>query len=203
MKKYLLVFSILIVIGACQSAEQKEAKKLEANFKTFFQENYLDSTAILDSFKFIKLDTITERMLLLEQSAVLTQQFESLSEIYKLNTRAMSNGIDQMKLYRMIESPELVAMERKEVEEKSKKGDIIKAELDTVLTVIEQLEKKYLKADSLTPIGFQGKCAYQVRLKDKSVKQDTTFILVNLNKDIIDRKDFLNLPYKVDYDKID
>ena len=47
------------------------------------------------------------------------------------------------------------------------------------------------------------KCLYQIRNKDKSIKRDTAYIILNLNKDIIIRKDFLNLPYVFDYDKFD
>ena len=103
----------------------------------------------------------------------------------------------------MIESVDLVAIEKKEALEKSEKGKKIKTEIDSLQSVIKSIDDKALIADTVKPVGFQAKCFYQIRLKDKSVKQDTTYILLNLNKDIIKRKDFLNLPYNVNFDKLD
>ena len=72
--------------------------------------------------------------------------------------------------------------------------------LSKVLNGIVEIEKI---SDSVNAIAFQAKCFYQLRNKDKSIKRDTAYIILNLNKDIVIRKDFLNLPYVIDYDKFD
>ena len=195
--------SIAILLISCKNEKQQESEKLESNLKTFYIENFKDSTSTLDSFRLVKIDTISQSMLLFEQSSVLNNQLESLIDIYRLNTKSLSNSVDQMRLYRMIESPDLVAIEKKDALEKSEKGKKIKTEIDTLQSVIKSIDDKALIADTVKPVSFQAKCFYQIRLKDKSVKQDTTYILLNLNKDIIKRKDFLNLPYTVDFDNLD
>ena len=71
-----------------------------------------------------------------------------------------------------------------------------------MMSIVKTIDSKTKNADTIKAIGYQAKCIYQVRFKDKSVKQDTTFIILNINKDIVKREEFLNLPYKVDLDKL-
>lgn len=194
---------IIISLVACKSQNESETESLQNNCKTYFIENFKDSTSTLDTFKLVKIDSISERMLLFEQSSVLNNQLESLIELYKLNTNSLSNSVDQMQLYNMLGSSDLAAIEKKDVLNKTEKGKELKSEIDTVMALIKTIDVKSLIADTLKPIGFQAKCYYQIRLKDKSVKQDTTFILLNLNKDIINRNDFLKLPYTVNFDKFE
>jgi hypothetical protein len=199
-----IVIALLVIsLAACKSEKEKEKERLQSNCKTYFIENFKDSTSTLDTFKLVSIDTISESMLLFEQSSVLNNQLESLIDLYKLNTRTLSNSVDQMRLYGMLGSSELVAIEKKDALKATEKGKVIKFEIDTLMAIIKTIDDKSLTADTIKPIGFQAKCYYQIRLKDKSVKQDTTFILLNLNKDIIKRKDFLKLPYTIDFDKFD
>ncbi len=101
----------------------------------------------------------------------------------------------------MLGSQDLVDIEKKDFDEEKKKGKSIKSEIHTVMSIIKGIDSSANMADTTKPIGFQAKCLYQVRLKDKSIKRDTAFILLNTNKDIIKREDFLKLPYKIDFDK--
>lgn len=195
----LIIFSIV----ACQRQNERETENLQNNCKTYFIENFKDSTSTLDAFKLVKFDNINERMLLFEQSSVLNNQLKTLINLYKQNTKLATNGADQIRLYGILGSSDLVAIEKRELLLRIEKGKAIKSEIDTLMAVIEKIADKSLIADTLKPLGFQAVCYYQIKRKDKSVKQDTTFILLNINKDIINRNDFLKLPYTVNLDKFD
>lgn len=193
---------IIIFLVSCKSEKERESQKLQSDLNTYFQANLMDSTSALDSFRVIKIDTITQRMLLSEQSSVLNGQIDNLLELYELSNKGISNSLDKMKIYSMLESQDLVDIERKDIDKEKAKRELVKAELDTVMAIVKTIDDKALSADTTKPIGYQAKCFYQVRLKDKSVKQDSTFIILNVNKDIVKRTDFLKLPYNVDFEKL-
>ena len=102
------------------------------NYQPIFNINLKDSTAVLDSFKLVKVDTITQKMLLFEQVSVLNNQLDYLLDIYKLTNQKMSNSIDQMRLYGMLNSKTFVDIEKNDFDKVSEKSKEIKAELDTV-----------------------------------------------------------------------
>ena len=197
-----IICSLFFVhLTACKDAKEKELDAFQSNLKTYFLANLMDSTATIDTFRLIVIDTITQRQLLNEQYNVLSGQLDNLIEIYKLNTKSLSLDVDQIRLYRMIESEDLVDIQRKEAKNHMDKGNLMKAEMDTLTKILSGIETKEKSADTIRPIGFEAKCFYQIRNMDKSVKRDTSFILLNINKDIVKRKDFLQLPYVVDFDK--
>jgi hypothetical protein len=111
--KITFFISIIIFLISCKTEKELEKEKLERNLRTFYIENYKDSTSTLDSLRLLKIDTITQAMFLLEQSKDLFNQFEILSELYSLNTKSLSNSVDQLNLYKMVYSPDLVAIEKK------------------------------------------------------------------------------------------
>lgn len=206
MNKYLTIIisiSLTSFMIACKSKTEQQNENLQNDLRTYFTANLKDSASALDSFSLIKVDTISQQMFLFEQSSVLNNQLDYLIDIYKLNTQKLSNSVDQMRLYRMLESQDLVDIEKKDFEKQKENGASIKSEIDTVMSVIKGIDSAANLADTTEPVGFQAKCLYQVRLKDRSIKRDTTFILLNTNKDIIKRDDFLNLPYRIDFDKFD
>lgn len=200
-RNQIYTLSIAIALLSCKSKQQIESEKLESNLKTFYIENFKDSSSTLDSFRLITIDTITQKMLLAEQSSVLTNQLGTLLDFYELNTKSLSNSVDQMRLYRLIESNELLTIAKNEAFEKSKKLHDIKMEIDSMQKIIQNIEDNIVTSDTINAIGFQAKCFYQIRRKDKSVKQDTTYIILNLNKDVQTKKDFLKLPYIIDFNK--
>lgn len=199
--KALIFLTFVVSLFACKSGEEKEQRKLQDDMQLYFKANLMDSTSTFDSFRLVKIDTITQKMLLFEQSSVLGRQLDNLIKLYKLSNQDLSNSVDQMRLYRMLESRDLVEIEKKNFEKKKDKGQQIRYEIDTLMSITKNIDSSAKYADSITAIGFQAKCFYQLRRKDKSVERDTTFILLNMNKDIVKRSDFLKLPYEVDFDK--
>jgi hypothetical protein len=197
-----LLFTICIYLFSCKDEAEKLSQELQNDLQTYFKVNLMDSTSKLDSFRLIKIDTITQRMLLYEQSYVLGSQLDDLIEIYKLSNQDLSLSVDQMQLYRMLESRTLMEIEKKDFDKKKEKGLQIRKEIDTLMAITNTIDSLAKIADTTKPVGFQVKCFYQLRRMDKSVERDTTFILLNINKDIIKRADFLKLPYSVDFDKL-
>lgn len=185
---------------ACKTAKEKEVDTLQSNLKTYFIAHLADSTSSVDSFRLIKIDTLTEVELFGEQYQVLSKQLKSLLGLYSLNTQNLSNSVSQMRLYRMIGSTGLVEIQRNDIKKITEKGGLMMAEIDTVVKIIDVIAQKEERADTLKPVGFEARCFYQLRNKDKSVKRDTTYVQLNVNKDIVKRKDFIKLPYDVKFD---
>jgi hypothetical protein len=197
----LLFISFSII--SCSNKNDIQNEKLRKDLSTFFLSNLNDSSVLLDSFSLIKIDTITEYMKLNEQFSVLNNQQQFLLELLKNKNNELSIISDKIKLYRMIGSRDLVNIEMKNTEEIQEKFKLLRKEFDSLRKVLISIIDNQEKADTVKPIAFQAKCLYQIRNKDKSIKRDTAYIILNLNKDIINRKDFLNLPYVIDYDKFD
>lgn len=200
--KYILVLLFwTILIYSCKSQQEKEEETLTGDLRVFFKSNISDTTSTIDSFRLIKIDTITQFDVLREQSNILSNNLEELLGLYKLNTLTLSNDVSQLKLYGMLGSATLVDVQRESVNKTAEKGKAIKAEIDTLQKVTENIQLQISKADTIKPIGFEAQCFYQLRLKDKSVKRDTTYIQLNQNRDIIKRTDLVSTPYEVDFSK--
>ncbi|MBA3283884.1 MAG: hypothetical protein H0U27_02330 [Nitrosopumilus sp.] len=197
----LLTFVIILVFVNCADNVKLENKKLENDLKSYFNANLEDTTSIVDSFYVVSIDTITPRMILYEQSSVLYADMERLIEYYELTGEVVSSKIDQVRLYKMLGSQSLVDIGKEDIDNEHKKFKLIGDDLDSLQSIINSIEEKLKNADSITTAGYQAKCFYQIRRKDKSVKQDTTFIILNKNKDIVARDEFVNVPFKLDFDK--
>lgn len=196
------LFLILIFFISCKDARKSETQSLENNLKTYFKSK-IDSSSAIDSFHLVKLDTISQFNLILEQNEILTKQYRALVDLLRKNTQDLQSKGDQLRLYRMLNSSELMDVQKREVDECIEKSGLIKKEIDTVSKVVDKLIKDMASADTIHPIGYQASVFYQIRNKDMSVIRDTGVIMLNLNKDIIDRKEFTKLPYTVDLEKLD
>lgn len=192
---------IIFALNSCQSESEKKSIKLNQNLKSFFTENYIDSSMSIDSFRLIRIDTISKHDLLYEQSHKLLDDYELLTSHLEMNRQKISLSVSQMKMYKLIGSNELFEIEKKDYDEIIKKTNIILKESDTVKIIIDALIDSSKNADTLKPVNYLAACFYQIRNKDKSVQRDTAYIYLNKNHDIIKRADFLNMPYKVDFEK--
>jgi uncharacterized protein with NAD-binding domain and iron-sulfur cluster len=203
--KRISCFCLIVILFAvsCSNKNDFQNEKLRNDLSTFFVSNLNDSSVLLDSFYLLKIDTITEHMKLSEQFLVLSNQQKFLLELLKNKTDELSLISDKIQLYRMIGSQDLVNIEMKNVEENQDNFKLLNTEIDSLRKVLISVLDTQKKADTVKPVAFQAKCLYQIRNKDKSIKRDTAYIILNLNKDIVIRKDFLNLPYVFDYDKFD
>lgn len=200
--KIIVFVTLGIYFISCKNETEAQNKKLQNDLQTYFKASLMDSTSTLDTFRLIQIDTITQRMLLLEQSSVLRNQLDYLIDFYKLSNQDLSLSVDQMQLYSMLGSRDLVKIEKNNFDKKNEKGKQIRDEIDTLMSITKVIDSSAIKADTTKPVGFQAKCFYQLRRTNKSVERDTTFILLNLHGDIVNRSDFLKLPYNIDFDKL-
>jgi hypothetical protein len=203
--KRISFFGLIVILFAvsCSNKNDIQNEKLRKDLSTFFVSNLNDSSVLLDSFYLLKIDTVTEHMKLNEQFSILNNQQQFLLELLKNKIDELSLISNKIELYSLIGSRDLVNIEMKNVEKNQENSKLIKNEIDSLSKVLNGIVEIEKISDSVNAIAFQAKCFYQLRNKDKSIKRDTAYIILNLNKDIVIRKDFLNLPYVIDYDKFD
>jgi hypothetical protein len=201
MKFTFWLFFLFLTLISCKSQKDKENDRLTVNLREYFNNNLPDSSATIDSFLLLKIDTLTQVNKLRGQVIALHNDSEQLLEFYKLNNSKLSIQISQLKLYEMLESSTLVTIQKDDVNKTIKKGKEISAELDTIQKISQNIISQIATADTIKAIGFEAKCLYQLRLKDRSVKRDTAYFILNPNKDIMQYKDWLNIPYSVSFNK--
>ena len=139
----IFIISTFVFLSGCKSEKQKEADTLESNLKVNFIANIQDTTISVDSFRLLKIDTITQSMLVLEQYEVLSKDLEELIGLYKNSTQLLSSKVDQLKLYSMLDSKTLVEIQQSEVKSQGNKGNLIKKEIDTLSKIIDVIDARY------------------------------------------------------------
>ena len=203
--KYLqIILAILFIICTVSCSNQKDIhnESLRKDLSIFFMATLNDSTVKLDSFLLLKIDTITEKQRLIQQMLVLINNNQYLLELLKNDYSQLSIIAKKIKLYGLLESEILIDSEREDYSKKLENSKLLNKEMDSISNIITKIQKEISYSDSIIPIAFQAKCLYQIKALDKSISRDTTYILLNLNKDIIKSEDFLKLPYKLDYNRI-
>jgi hypothetical protein len=194
--KRIFSFCALIFV-ACSSTSDHNAKKEDklAELRVHLDEKLkaIDPTNKLDSFQLIRIDTLTRRdkySLLNETLADSVNRIRLRTELY---TELYNANLKLVTLSKRSSSPEYIA-NKAEAEENKK-------ELKNLAEESKQLELRSFYCDSLLKtsdtikaIGYKATCLYQMRRKDRSVLTDTAYILMNLNKDIIRKEEFINMP---------
>lgn len=183
----------LLTIVACVNNQPKAVKKDKvAGLKIRFEEGLkmLDSTFKVDSFKVLHIDTLTERDKLnmlnkvVEDSLQETNlRMEALMEFYKSNTKLASMVRISKK------SP--VNFYKTEAEKIKRNYDQYDGRLRNWKSDSLRYDSLLKICDTIKPIGYEAICLYQVKRKDHSVIKDTTYMLMNLDKSIVRREDFL------------
>lgn len=197
----ILVITLFIFIISCSSNRNNQDENLRKDLSVFFTTNLNDSSVTLDSFLLIKIDTISEKQKLNEQASTLLDNQDYILKLLENDKNQLSIISEKIKLYRLLESKSLVDIEINDFKKIIENTKIESKELDSISVITKKLLDAAIYADSIKPIAFQAKCLYQIKNLDKSIKRDTVYIFLNLNKDIIKKVDFLSLPYVFDYDK--
>lgn len=201
MRCSLIIFSSILLICSCKNSKDNQQEKLIGNLKTYFRANFMDSTENLDSLRILKIDSLNKIQILGEQNTVLGNSFDHLMELYKLNLKSMTNDAEEIALLRNMGDQTLLDIQYKDLDNDKEQGKLMKIQLDTLIKIMNDIGEKMKKVDTTKKVGFQLKCFYQIRQKDKSVKRDTVYLFLNENKDIISREDLIKVPYTVDFDK--
>lgn len=192
---------IVFTLISCQSESEKKSIKLNNDLKSFFTENYIDSSMLVDSFRLIRIDTISKHELIYQQTNRLLEDYESLTSYLVNNREKINLTLSKMEMYKIIGSKDLFEIEKKDYNKLLKNSSAIMEESWIVKKNIDALMDSIKNADTAKPINYLAACFFQIRNKDKSVQRDTAYIYLNKNQDIIKRADFLNMPYKVDFEK--
>lgn len=195
MKRIISLFTLTIIAFSCKEQPKITQDDKIAELRVHLEERFkaIDRTNKVDSVKLISIDTLTERDKYILLKEALTDSLERVmlrmevvAELYNANLRLMN--ISKRRSIAEYESYKAEAEENK-------------SEGAAVDSVSKQLESKVLYYDSLlnitetkTPIGYKAVCLYQLRRKDRSVSKDTANILMNLDKNIVRKEDFIKLP---------
>ena len=197
----LLCAILIFTLSSCKSEKEREVEKLHNDLSIYYSENLKDNNTTIDKFVFVKMDSISQHTKLKGQYSYLNNDLEKLMDFYRNISDSLKLSAMQIKIYGILGSQELVDIEKEKVNKISDKSDKIKNEMDSLIYHLRKIELKLKKSDTIMPVGFQAVCYAELRNKDKSIKKDTVFILLDMHKDILSRIDFLKLPYVVNYDQ--
>ena len=195
MKCIISLFTLAIVACSCKNQPKTAQDDKLAELRVHLEERLkaIDPANRVDSVKLISIDTLTQRDKYSLLKEALTDSLERaklrievVAELYNANLRLMN-----------------LSKRRSSTEYESYKAEAEenKSEVEAVDSISKELESKVLYYDSLlnitetkTPIGYKAVCLYQFRRRDRSVSTDTANILMNLDKNIVRKEDFIKLP---------
>ena len=192
------IFSLCaLTFVACSSTSDHNVTKEDklTELRIHYEESLkaIDPTNKLDSFQLIRIDTLTQRDKYSFMHEVLADSLNRIKLRMELYTELYNANLKLANLSKRSSPPEYNSYKAEAVENKK---ELEKSEEES-----KHLELQTLLYDSLlridntaSPIGYKAVCLYQLRRKDRSVLNDTAYILMNLNKDIIRREDFIRIP---------
>ena len=186
--KYIVPFLLLF---ACNSNGKtiSEAKEKELKVRFVSQNKQIDPNSRVDSFAFVKLDTITLQKKYAAIAFNFMDEWEKQNQLMKIENDLLVKRIQLMRLSRE---------QKDSLEEQSKEE--AKQSLDTIALIEKRVQEAQTKmnyydslskrADSVKPIGYEAICIYRVSLPDWTQQLDTAYIILNKNKSIVSRDEF-------------
>jgi hypothetical protein len=164
---YKLSFVYLVLAGSCKPDEKKILlPDLRPNFSYLL--NQKDSTLVLDSFYFIKTDTMNEK------KALIHQRFPYFNILTKINGQLawVSNKRDSFHKAPSANDLETIAY--------------LNSEKNFVNHEIDSLSQLIVHADSLTPVGYRAFYKATVSKKGQFVVSDTVPYSISLQMKVSD-----------------
>ena len=194
MKLILLLTSLAIATFSCNNKSVKLSEVKVNELRTHFVEllKDYDSTAKLDSFRFIRLDTITPKIIYNVLFNSITKKHEYDMKILKSDLDIYKSQVQMLRISAGL-SKSLFQTYKEETDDQNKK---IQTRLhnDSLLELdMKNINDLMAKADSQTLKYYQAVVLYQYKRKDMSVKKDTGYVYLNLDKNIIRVEDFNKL----------
>ena len=165
--KCILYFGILFMFFglACKAPEKKiTLPDLRPHFQALL--NRKDSTLTLDSFYFIRLDTMNERTALIHQRFPFYNILERINRQLQKQDTIRLNGIPSADAIQNIE--------------------YLNEEKTYVTKQIDSISRLIGVADSLTPIGYQAFYKVTIQKKDQFVVSDTIPYAISLKMTVSD-----------------
>lgn len=192
MAKIFLSILLTAILCSCQHAKVKAISDTkETELRTFFLETYkgIDSTIKIDSFRFVRLDTISLKEKYFYAAGRLSDRIEECTEEAKKNNELLQTELQLMRLYSGL-STSLYKNASDDFDKYHQKVSDAIAKGKGLIAKQDSLNKLATKSDSLNPVGYEAICLYQIRYKDQSIKKDTAYIVLNQEKNIVKREDF-------------
>jgi hypothetical protein len=184
--KYFLPLFLFI---ACTQRGKPLSEAKENELKKYFVSQYkqIDASSRVDSFALVKLDTITEQKKFVSIALSFMDEWEKQNQLMKLENQLLQKRIELMQISKGKEGAEQTKQEAKQ-------------SLDTIGAIEERIkdaQKKMAyydsiskKADSVKPIGYEAICIYKIYRKNWTEQTDTAYIILDKNKDIVNRQTF-------------
>lgn len=188
MRSLFLAFTVLIF--GCGSKTLISTSK-ENEYRTYFSSRLkdYDSTASIDSFCFIRYDTLTQFSKLIGQYNNALGDLELNSKLLDLENKKMNLTGQELLLYRNLDN-NLFEQEKMEAKNEIDSGRAIEEKVFQLKRRVNFYDSLLKKADTVKTIGYTAVCFYQVRNRDQSVKKDTFRVILNTDMNIITPKDF-------------
>ena len=181
-----LFFVFACNLNGAPISEAKE-KELKAHFVSQFKQ--IDPNSRVDSFAFVRLDTITLQRKYVALSFNYMDEWEKQNQLMKIENDLLQKRIQLMRLSKDQEN----SLQEQAKEEAKHSLDTISViekraqEAEQKMNYYDSLSKK---ADSLKPVGYEAICIYRISLPDWTQQLDTAYIILNHNKNIVSREEF-------------
>lgn len=195
MKYFSHLILTLILVYSCKPKNDapladKTLTEIRTNIEHRIKES--DSTLRIDSVRFIKLDTVTEKEHYWYTLRQILNDLDIVDRTRDYYKRIADIKVDQMKMYRILESQDLVETTGKDAKENIEKAREMIALSEQMELEYDSLRKITLTADSIKPKYYEVASLVQYRKKDESVKKDTFYTLLNLEKNILEWEELAN-----------
>ncbi len=189
---FFLILTALSAINCKTKTNDKPTEKQLADFRTHFlaRRSAIDSSSVLDSFRFVRLDTVTALDRVREQAQIKADRLHEINDQLDKALASAHNNVDIAKLYARLDRT-MFENYRDEAQHDKVLADTLNAQADLLMKEINGLVGKFNTTDSIRAIGFEAICFYQTHQKDLTVSRDTAFIFLNINKDIVKREELL------------
>jgi hypothetical protein len=192
--RYLLFIATTIsfALGSCKTRDAVALSDHQIDEAKIYITSVLkkfDSTSTLDSFRYLRLDTLYEKNKynfladdIREQIDDDNAEMKQLLDKFKDDIRmaSLSSGLSNS-LYQNYKGEAEDAKDK--MQELQKKTEDLSEKFDSAAA-------RHNRADSTKPLAYYGVYYYQLRHQNRSVKTDTAYVLMNLDKNIIERETF-------------
>jgi hypothetical protein len=191
-----LAFMIAVCYISCQ---QSENDKLSENLRIYCEGKVkdIDSLNHLDSMRVIKIDTITQRDILIFKSNKTLKRNDSLKSELEYLSEKFNTNYKLAKLSSGISSTLFDNYKTEALDNNTKLQNIIIL-MKANLSKSDSLLKLAKTADSISPVHFQAISLIQYTRKDRSVYRDTAYVDLNIEKQIVRPADMNKLYYSID-----
>lgn len=201
MRYKIVYFFILftLIVTACKSKNEELIEKINDNGIHFIKTNFLEfkktneSAGDIDSIKFIKIDTVTEKMNLVVLHKNLDNKYETFKEKAEEQSGITRGILREMQIYSMLGDKSLLSLSNKDFEESNKKYKLLVDSMKLINSKMERIIDLYEKSDSVKLVNYRAKFLIKRKLKDKSIASDSLYIYFDLDKNPIKIPEYIKI----------